>query len=131
MGRYYNGDIEGKLAVGTQDSNAADRFGVIGQRPAQLYYYFDEDSIPNITNELQHIEDSLGSNFTKIKRFFLTRTLWNEEALIDYMQDGFSVTLTYYQAQQFSRDYFDYRLGEQILDQVERHGSCEFYVDIE
>lgn len=130
MGRYYNGDIEGKFVVGTQNSNAADRFGVIGQQPAQLYYYFDRDSISDIENELHHIQSSLGSNFTKIKRFFLTRSLWNEEALVEYLQDSFSITITYLQAKRFSRDYFDYQLGEQILDHVERYGFCEFYADI-
>ena len=28
MGRYYNGDIEGKFWVAVQPSNAADQFGV-------------------------------------------------------------------------------------------------------
>lgn len=130
MGLYYNGDIEGKFAVGSQSSNAADRFGVIGQRPAQLHYYFDTDSIPDIENELQNIRDSLVLSFYKLKRFFTTRSLWNEQALIDYMQQSYSITITYHQAQKLSLDYFDYRLGQEILEQVERHGSCEFYADL-
>lgn len=130
MGLYYNGDIEGKFIVGTQNSNAADRFGVTGQRPSQLYYYFDRDSISDIENELHHIRDSLGTIFTKIERFFLTRSLWNEQALVDYLQDSFSITVTYHQAKRLSRDFFDYQLGQEILEQVERCGFCEFYADI-
>ena len=38
MGRYYSGDIEGKFAFGIQSSDAADRFGVIGQPPEYLQY---------------------------------------------------------------------------------------------
>ena len=40
MGRYYSGDIEGKFGFAIQNSNAADRFGVTGQTPNFLEYYF-------------------------------------------------------------------------------------------
>ena len=40
MGRYYTGDIEGKFAFGVQASDAADQFGVEGQTPEYLEYYF-------------------------------------------------------------------------------------------
>ena len=33
MGRYYNGDIEGKFWFAVQSSDCADRFGSIGEQP--------------------------------------------------------------------------------------------------
>ena len=47
MGRYYNGDIEGKFMFAVQSSNAADRFGSEGYSN-YLEYYFSEDHIPTI-----------------------------------------------------------------------------------
>ena len=41
MGRYYNGDIDGKFWFAVQSSNDADFFGVEGT-PRFLDYYFDE-----------------------------------------------------------------------------------------
>ena len=38
MGRYYNGDIEGKFWFAVQSSDDADYFGVEGQRPEMLEY---------------------------------------------------------------------------------------------
>ena len=43
MGRWYSGSIEGKFWFAIQDSNAADRFGVVGHQPEELYYNFDID----------------------------------------------------------------------------------------
>ena len=47
MGRYYNGDIEGKFMFAVQSSNDADFFGVQGQE-AYLHYYFDKDNSSKI-----------------------------------------------------------------------------------
>ena len=62
MGRYYNGDIEGKFAFGIQSSKAADRFGVEGEPPDELYYYFSEDNLDSIVKELNRIEDSFSAD---------------------------------------------------------------------
>lgn len=46
MGRYYTGDIEGKMSL-NQSSDDADFFGVEG-RTDDIYYYFDKDDLPLI-----------------------------------------------------------------------------------
>jgi hypothetical protein len=49
MGRYYNGDIEGKFWVAVQSSNAADQFGVEGTAPEQLEYgFYESHHIPSV-----------------------------------------------------------------------------------
>jgi hypothetical protein len=52
MGRYYDGDINGKFMFGVQSSDAADRFGVIGEKPNLLDYYFDEDNLDSLKEGL-------------------------------------------------------------------------------
>ena len=40
MGRYYEGDIEGKFWFAVQESNDADFFGVTGEQPNYLTYFY-------------------------------------------------------------------------------------------
>ena len=54
MGRYYNGDIEGKFVFGSQSSAAADRFGVAGHTPGYLEYYYDETNLDDLETELKN-----------------------------------------------------------------------------
>ena len=53
MGRYYYGDIEGKFWFAVQSSDAADRFGVIGEEPHYLEYDFTEDDLEEVEEELE------------------------------------------------------------------------------
>ena len=52
MGRYINVDINRKLWFAVQSSDAADRFGVTGNKPEELYYYFDTENLEEIEEEL-------------------------------------------------------------------------------
>ena len=42
MGRYYNGDIEGKFMFARQPSDDADFFGQIGE-PNEINYHFQKE----------------------------------------------------------------------------------------
>jgi hypothetical protein len=70
MGRYYYGNIEGKFWFGIQSSNAADRFGVIGQPPDYLEYYFDEDNLEECENEIKSIEEKLADELPLLDEFY-------------------------------------------------------------
>ena len=67
MGRYYNGDIEGKFWFGLQSSDAADRFGYEGTT-THLDYYFDQEELPTVEAEIKSIEESI--DVQKIDDFF-------------------------------------------------------------
>ena len=69
MGRYYSGDIEGKFLFSIQSSDAADRFGVIGQPPSTLIYSFGTEDLENVENELRKIIKKFGAKFFKIRKF--------------------------------------------------------------
>ena len=57
MGRYYNGDIEGKFMFAVQSSHAADRFGCTGFNN-YVTYYFDESHLDTIYEELAMMQEA-------------------------------------------------------------------------
>ena len=72
MGRYYSGDINGKFGFGTQSSDAADRFGCIGQQPNYLEYYFDKDNFD--VEELKGLVGKLNKGLQFIAQFVKDET---------------------------------------------------------
>lgn len=124
MGRYYSGDIEGKFWFGIQSSDAADRFGVYGQVPNYLYYYFDRDDLPSIEKELLTIEIILGEYLEKLNKFFDEHNGYTDNMVEDYLQID-EVKRELYLAQ-----YADYKLGVQIRDQIIENDFCEFQAEL-
>lgn len=124
MGRYYSGDIEGKFWFGIQSSDAADRFGVFGQAPNYLYYYFDRDDLPSIEKELLTIEIILGEYLEKLNKFFDEHNGYTDNMVEDYLQID-EVKRELYLAQ-----YADYKLGVQIRDQIIENDFCEFQAEL-
>ena len=60
MGRYYNGDIEGKFWFAVQSSDDADYFGVQGEARFLNYYFMTED-LPKIEAGIKKCKKYLGS----------------------------------------------------------------------
>ena len=79
MGRYYNGDIEGKFWVAVQASNAADQFGVEGTAPESLEYYFYEENIPAVESGINKIRGRL--DYKKVHGFFNCVTRYTQDDL--------------------------------------------------
>ena len=104
MGRYINGDINFKLWFAVQNSDAADRFGVTGHQPEELYYHFDIDSLPGIYQELSNIATSLGSNLILLHKFFEENTSYTDEKVAEYL--GVEVD----DAKKILKDYADFEL---------------------
>ena len=119
MGRYYSGDINGKFWFGVQSSNAADRFGRIGETPSYLYYYFDIDDLPEVEAEIQRIESTLGEKRATLDAFF------NQEGKLGY-QDK-ELTEIGIDEQDLS-EYADLLLGYKIAKELKESesGTCEF-----
>ena len=124
MGRYYSGSIEGKFWPTVQNSDAADRFGVIGHQPEELYYHFDIDSLPEIYQELSNIATNLGSNLILLHKFFKENTSYSDEKVAEYLnveQDDIQSIL---------KDYADFELGLKIANAVQSTGQCEFTAEL-
>jgi hypothetical protein len=119
MGRYYSGDIDGKFWFGVQSSNAADRFGVIGDEPAYLTYYFDEEHLEDVEAEIASIEESLGDKIQKLDDFFASVNGYTDK-------DIHALGIT---SEELS-DYADLGLGIKIRDCIKEFGSCSFDAEI-
>lgn len=119
MGRYYSGDIEGKFWFALQSSDAADRFGVTGQRPEELQYFFHEEHLVEIEEEILNIENSLGEKKKLLDDYFSERGGYTDEDIqkLGVSKDELS-------------DYADLGLGIKIRDQIKNFGTCSFEAEI-
>lgn len=115
MGRYYNGDIEGKFWFGVQSSDAADRFGVEGVQPEYLEYRFDTEHIPTIKEELTLIEKTINVKDYESYHYDCKCNKTAEE--LNITEDG-------------DKEFADYRLGKQILERLEKDGECWFEAEL-
>tara|TARA_X000000950_G_scaffold219677_2_gene264536 strand:- start:1124 stop:1477 length:354 start_codon:yes stop_codon:yes gene_type:complete len=117
MGRYYDGDIHGKFWFALQSSNAADRFGIEGEPPNYLEYYFDKEELPYVEEEIKRIEDSIDEK--KIESYLNKEAGYRTDTL---EQNGFT------QAQ--LSDYADLLLGRKIRECIKEHGECNFTAEL-
>ena len=124
MGRWYSGDIEGKFWFAVQSSDAADRFGVTGVQPEELYYNFDIESLPEIYQELSNIATNLGSNLILLHKFFTDNTGYTDEKVAEYLNVELDV------AKNLLKDYADFELGLKIAEAVQTTGQCEFTAEL-
>ena len=124
MGRWCSGSIDHKFWVGIQSSNAADRFGVTGHQPEELYYCFGEEDLPGIYEELSNIKDNLGSNLILLHKFFEENDSYSDEKVAEYLNVEQDVV------QKLVKDYADYELGLKIAEAVRTTGQCEFTAEL-
>ena len=119
MGRYYSGDIEGKFWFALQSSTCADRFGVTYNEPSYVNYYFSEDDLEGVEDEIKNIEESLGDKVKIIEDFFETNNGYNDTMLAD-------ANITNQELSEFA----DLGLGKQIRDCIIENGECNFDAEI-
>ena len=124
MGRYISGDIETKLWFAVQPSDAADRFGVTGYQPETLEYWFQEEDLVSVENEINSIADSLGKYKDLLDKFFNEKYAYNDEQLSDYLQVDEKET------RKLLREYADLELGIKIRDCIKENGECSFSAEM-
>ena len=119
MGRYYSGDINGKFLFGLQSSSAADRFGVEGEPPAELQYWFSTENLVEIEEEILNIETALGEKKQILDDFFRTKDSYSSDeiAKLGVTEEEFS-------------EYADLGLGIKIRDYVKENGDCSFTAEL-
>lgn len=121
MGRYYYGDIEGKFWVAVQPSDAADRFGVEGEPPPLLEYYFDQEDKQKVIDEINVIETTIG----KEKLEILDKAYGNDKSC-----NSEDLNLTETEFRLLISEYADLLLGRQILDCLNEKGYCRFTAEL-
>lgn len=124
IGRYINGDIEHKFHFAVQRSDAADRFGVTGVQPEELYYYFSDSDLQEVKDEIKRIENSLGSKLAKLDEFYHTDKYYAEDDLCQLL------SIDHSQVKNIMSEYADLELGRKIRDCVEKNGECEFIAEL-
>jgi len=130
MGRYYNGDIEGKFWVAVQSSRDADFFGVEGHH-MNLHYCFDENNLEDIKKGVKKCKDELGEHKKILDNFFNENDGWNKEMLSKYFEDKHNIMLgTESNIRNMLGWYARLDLGEKIQKCVEDKGHCEFEAEL-
>lgn len=119
MGRYYSGDISGKFWFAVQSSIAADRFGVTHNEPSYVEYYFSEEDLEGVEEEIKNIQDNLGDKLDVIEKFFEGITGYTDEMLS-------KVGITKNELS----EYADLELGKKIRDCIKEDGQCEFEAEL-
>ena len=124
MGRYISGDIETKLWFGIQPSDAADRFGVTGYQPETLEYWFQEEDLESVEDEINSIIESLGKYKDLLDKFFNENNVYNDKKLSDYLQVDEKET------KKLLKEYADLELGIKIRDCIKENGECSFSAEL-
>ena len=138
MGRYYNGDIEGKFWFGIQSSDDADFFGVQGE-PRFYNYYFEKEDLPKIEEGIKKCKDALGSLLEPLNKFFKEKDSYNDKMLVDYLNERRKDIFPYLdKSDNFNEKevisylewYARLKLGNEILDCVKKQGECDFEAEL-
>ena len=116
MGRYYSGDIEGKFWFAVQSSDAASRFGGEELEPNYIEYYFGEEHLKEIEDEINKIENSI--DVKKIDDFFEKKDSYNDDML-----EKAGIT------DKELNEYADLKLGRKIFNCVKEKGFCNFQAE--
>ena len=85
MGRYYNGDINGKFWFGVQSSNDASFFAEDAEyEPNYISYSFYKDEhMDSVKEGVAKCYEKLGENKVKLDEFFDKVDLYNEKSLTE------------------------------------------------
>ena len=83
MGRYYNGDIDGKFWFAVQPSDAGERFGAVQIEPYYIEYEIERESYKDIVKELDNIKSR--SQIDKVDAMFKKVSGYNDDTLEEYV----------------------------------------------
>ena len=124
MGRYYNGDIEGKFWFGIQASNDADFFGSEGHC-AYLQYDFDDSQIKDVEEGIAKCKRELMGWVRKLDKFFKENVAYNDEMLMKSLG-----TKDRRENQHLLEWYARLLLGRKILKCLKEHEYCSFEAEV-
>jgi len=129
MGRYYNGDIEGKFWFGVQSSNDADFFGVEGTAYSVEYYYSEDDK-KDVHDGLVTCDRHLSGYKKALDKFFDEHESYNDEQLVKYLNENVKGLTTKEKARELLQWYARLHLGRKIYNCIKENGECSFSAEL-
>jgi len=118
MGRYYNGDIEGKFMFAVQSSDDADFFGQSGT-PQFIDYCFI-----TVKKRLLECLKFLGDAKPKIDKFFKKNDSFNDKMFEE--EYGWKEK----QTRKYLKWYARFELGRKIYKHLKNNDSCSFQAEL-
>ena len=103
MGRYYDGDIEGKFWFGVQSSDDAEFFGakdITSENEEEDYhggyvdYCIDNSDIDSVLEGIRICKGCLGEHGKILMDFFQSNTGYNEEMIIKHYKDEHNIKIS-------------------------------------
>ena len=130
MGRYYQGDIEGKFWFGVQSSDDANNFGGSeielqdDGEVMELEYFFNKEDLESINEGIQTCITDLGEFKVRLDEFFADSRGYNPDELAKHLEitkEKYSIIM---------ESYARLKLGEKIKKCVEEKGECNFTAEL-
>ena len=127
MGRYYDGDIEGKFWFGVQSSDDASYFGGNEEVekdedgiPLEISYSFTKEDLDDIDSGLSDCKEKLAGYHHSLSEFFEANHGYNDDMLSKYLG------VTKMEVRDLLEWYARYTLGNKIKNCVVEKGQCNF-----
>ena len=125
MGRYYQGDINGKFWFAIQSSTDANFFGGEPYEPNYVNYYFEkEEHLDMVITGIKDCEDVLGKNKKTLDTFFSKNNGYNDDMIVeqtDIKREKIGRLLKWYARLD---------LGMKIRDCLIEQGECQFEAEL-
>ena len=131
MGRYYQGDIEGKFWFAVQSSDDANHFGgseiELQDDDGEIYeleYFFNKEDLESINEGIETCIKDIGEFKPKLDEVFSSSNSYTPDELARQL----GVSQAKYR--DLMETYARLHLGEKIKKCVEDNGECNFTAEL-
>jgi hypothetical protein len=131
MGRYYQGDIEGKFWFAVQNSDDANNFGGSeielqddDGEIIELEYFFAKEDLESINEGVQTCITDLGEFKPKLDEVFSLSNSYNPDEIARQLGVGQA------KYRDLMESYARLHLGNKIKKCVEDNGECRFTAEL-
>jgi hypothetical protein len=123
MGLIHTSNVKSKMWFGF-DSSYPELFGGYNNRLVE--YFFDDDHMEEVEEELDHCRTYLGENKERLDKFFNKFESYNSEEITDFFKNEFDIIFN----ENLIEWYEKLLLGEKIYQCLKENGECHFFTDI-
>ena len=118
MGRYYNGDIEGKFWFGIQSSDDAEYFGAVQEDWIQ-YEVYSESLDEEVKPAIKKCKEILGPFLKRLNQYFKVNDGYNDRTLAEEMSHKYNEVITEGKIREMLTVYARLGIGLQIEEWLE------------